>query len=225
MWQVTEDDIESIAIGAGILGAGGGGNPYLGKIRMQMLLRQGYKATVIDLDDLPDDALVTEVGAMGAPTVGVEKLPRGDEPRIALEALEQYTGKTIDAILCAEIGGGNSVEPLVASALTGKPVVDADAMGRAFPEMQMSTHFINGVACTPAVMVDEKGNRIVFSSVISPFELERFARHLCITMGCRAMMALPVMTGAQARKTSVPRTQSLAKRLGIPSAAPGPTKG
>jgi DUF917 family protein len=87
-------------------------------------------------------------------------------------------------------------------------------MGRAFPEMQMSTHFINGVACTPAAMVDEKGNRIVFSNVISAFELERFARHLCITMGCRAMMALPVMTGAQARQTAVPRTLSLAKRLG-----------
>ena len=45
-------------------------------------------------------------------------------------------------LLCAEIGGANSIAPLVAGALTGKPVIDADAMGRAFPELQMSTHFI-----------------------------------------------------------------------------------
>ncbi len=214
MWHITEDDVESIAIGAGILGTGGGGNPYLGQLRLRTMLKQGYSATVISLDEVPDDALVCEVGAMGAPTVGVEKLPQGDEPRWAVEALERYTGRRIDAIACAEIGGGNSVEPLVASALTGKPTIDADAMGRAFPEMQMSTHFINGVACTPAAMVDEKGNQIIFSHTIDSFELERMARHLCITMGCRSMLALPVMTGEQVKRTSVPRTLSLAKRVG-----------
>jgi DUF917 family protein len=181
---------------------------------MKTLLRQGLNAHVIGVEDVPDDALVAEVGMMGAPTVGIEKLPRGDEPRWALEALEQYTGRTIDVLVCAEIGGGNSVEPLIASALTGKPVMDADGMGRAFPEAQMSTHFINGVACTPAALVDEKGNRVVFSHVISSRELERFARHICITMGCRAVLALPLMTGREARTTSVPRTMSLVKRLG-----------
>ncbi|MCH7626701.1 MAG: DUF917 family protein, partial [Chloroflexi bacterium] len=33
MWQLVEDDLESIAIGAGILGTGGGGNPYIGRLR------------------------------------------------------------------------------------------------------------------------------------------------------------------------------------------------
>jgi DUF917 family protein len=214
MWVVTPDDVESIAIGAGILGTGGGGNPYLGQLRMKEVLRQGYTATVIDLDEIADEALVTEVGAMGAPTVGVEKLPLGDEPRWAVEALESYIGKTIDAIICAEIGGANSIEPLVAGALTGKPVIDADGMGRAFPEMQMSTHFINGVACVPAAMVDEKGNRIVFGNITDSFALERFARDLCVTMGCISVLALPIMTGRQVRQTSVRRTMSLAKRVG-----------
>ena len=90
--------------------------------------------------------LVAAVGGMGAPTVGIEKLPKGDEFELALEALEAYIGKPINAIICAEIGGANSIVPLVAGALTGKPVVDADAMGRAFPEMQMSTHFIAGLS-------------------------------------------------------------------------------
>jgi len=75
MWEITEDDLESIAIGAGVLGTGGGGNPYVGLQRMRTLLRRGYHATVIDVEAVADDALVADVGGMGAPTVGVEKLP------------------------------------------------------------------------------------------------------------------------------------------------------
>src|SRR5262249_26628586 len=85
---------------------------------------------------------------------------------------------------------------------------------RAFPETQMSTHFIGGVAPTPAAMVDEKGNQIILDHITDPRDLERFARHLCITMGCVSVLALPLMTGEQARTTSVPRTLSLAKRVG-----------
>ena len=214
IWNVTIDDVESIAIGAGILGTGGGGNPYLGKTRMRLLLRQGYTVQVIDLDDLADDDLIAAVGGMGAPTVGVEKLPKGDESKLALEALESYIGKQINALICAEIGGANSIEPLVAGALTGKPVIDADAMGRAFPEMQMSTHFIAGIKCVPAAMVDEKGNQIIFGSLVDSFTLEKFARDLCILMGCRSTLALPVMRGDQVRGTSVRGTLSLCKQVG-----------
>lgn len=189
MWSLTHDDVEAIAIGAGILGTGGGGSPYLGKIRMQHLLRQGYSVNIISLDELADDAVTTEIGWMGAPTVGIEKIPEGNEPRWAIAALEKFIGHPIDAILCSEIGGGNSIAPLEAGALTGKPVVDGDAMGRAFPEMPMSTHFIAGVPCTPAVLVDEKGNAIVLSHLIDSFTLERFARDLCVQMGCVAMLA------------------------------------
>lgn len=214
MWNITSDDVESIAIGAGILGTGGGGNPYLGEIWMKSMLKQGYTVNVIDLDELDDEALVTDVGGMGAPTVGIEKLPHGLEPLWAVEALESYIGKSIDAIICAEIGGSNSIAPLVAGALTNKPVIDADAMGRAFPEMQMSTLFIDGVPCVPTAMADEKGNRIVFGHLTDSFALEKFARDLCILMGCRAELAVSVMTGKQVKRSAVRRTMTLAKRVG-----------
>lgn len=212
--QITIEDAEAIAIGAGILGTGGGGNPYLGKLRLQQLIREGYNVEVMDLGDLPDDAIVTVVGGMGAPTVGVEKLGHPDEPRWAVEALESYIGRKIDAIICAEVGGANSVAPLVAGALTNKPVVDADAMGRAFPEMQMSTHFIAGLSATPAAMVDEKGNRIVFGHLTDSFALEKFARDLCVHMGATSMLAGSTMRGEDVRRTSVPRTLTLAQNIG-----------
>ncbi len=43
----------------------------------------------------------------------------------------------LTALLSFEIGGGNGLEPLALAARMGLPVVDADLMGRAFPEMQV----------------------------------------------------------------------------------------
>ena len=70
---------------------------------------------------------------MGAPTVMVEKLPRGDEAVLALQALEAIFGRRADATMPIECGGINSTLPLVVGATLGIPVVDADGMGRAFP--------------------------------------------------------------------------------------------
>ena len=40
MWHISENDLESIAIGAGILGTGGGGNPYIGMLRARQMIRE-----------------------------------------------------------------------------------------------------------------------------------------------------------------------------------------
>ena len=41
------------------------------------------------------------------------------------------------AVMSCEIGGANGLEPLAIAASMGLPVVDADFMGRAFPELQV----------------------------------------------------------------------------------------
>ncbi len=69
-WTLTKDDIERIAIGAGILGTGGGGNPYRGMVRSKLEIDAGRTLQLVKLDELPDDALVVPLGGMGAPTVG-----------------------------------------------------------------------------------------------------------------------------------------------------------
>lgn len=47
-------------------------------------------------------------------------------------------GKEAFAIVAGEIGGGNGLEALNVAASMGLPVVDADFMGRAFPELQVA---------------------------------------------------------------------------------------
>ena len=61
-----------------------------------------------------------------------------------------------------EIGGINSTIPLVVGALLNIPVVDADGMGRAFPELQMETFGVYGVSGTPMVISNVFRNRISF---------------------------------------------------------------
>ena len=44
MWDVTEEILDALEIGAGILGTGGGGNPYLGKLEAVQQLRAGKRS-------------------------------------------------------------------------------------------------------------------------------------------------------------------------------------
>ena len=97
MWEVDEDILESITIGAGILGTGGGGNPYIGRLRARQVLRQHGPVTVLDPEELSEDAQVVCVGGIGAPTVGIEKV-RDTQSYSAFRAIEQYTGITASQV-------------------------------------------------------------------------------------------------------------------------------
>ena len=159
--EVTDADLDAIEIGAAILGTGGGGNPYIGKLRCREELKKGRRIPVIPLAELPDDALVVSLGGIGAPVVGVEKIEEGEECLRALRAIEKELGVKVDALISAEIGGANSMEPMLTAAQAGLPVVDGDGMGRAFPEMQMCTWSIYVHREAPGAMADEKGNIVV----------------------------------------------------------------
>jgi DUF917 family protein len=150
---------------------------------------------------------------MGAPTVGIERLSRGDEWTVALRALEAHTGRRVEYLVPGEIGGSNSTRPLVCAIQTGLPVVDGDGMGRAFPELQMVLPTLAGIAATPMAIVDEKGNRGVLDTVDNHWA-ERLARTATIDMGCSSIISLYAMSGAELRRAWVPGTLSLCDRIG-----------
>ena len=77
----------------------------------------------------------------------------------------------------------NSFEPLIAGADLGLPTVDADGMGRAFPELQMFLPFVYGSPSYPAALGDEKGNAVAVTYAASPTRLEEFFRQKTIEMG------------------------------------------
>ncbi|HEX2368170.1 MAG TPA: DUF917 domain-containing protein [Acidimicrobiia bacterium] len=213
MRTITERDLEPLATGAAVLGSGGGGDPYLGKLLAMDALANDGPVTILDLDEVPDDAVCAMSAVMGAPTVLVEKIPGGGEQLHALGALEKHIGRPITHILCAEVGGLNSTLPIVAAARTGLPLVDCDAMGRAFPEIQMSTPTLYGVAATPMALADDKGNTVVIEAIDNRWT-ERMARSITIDMGAAAYIALFVQSGAQAKRAMIAGSLSLAQSVG-----------
>src|SRR3954454_2251748 len=213
MRTIGSDDLVDLARGAAVLGTGGGGDPHVGRLLAEAALREHGPVTLVDVDEVPEDAVVLPVAMMGAPTVMVEKLPSADQVATAVEALARYLGRTPTHLACIEAGGVNSTVPVIAAAQLGLPLVDGDGMGRAFPELQMVLPTLAGIEATAMSIVDEKGNRGVFDTVTNEWA-ERLARSATIDMGCSAIVSLYAMTGAQVRESFVPGTLSKCFTLG-----------
>jgi DUF917 family protein len=213
MKSLSLEALDSIALGAAVLGAGGGGDPYIGKLMAIQALSDHGPIHLMRVDEVPDDAWCVAVGSMGAPTVAIEKLAGGGELIAALRALEARLGRPFTHLASMEVGGMNSMLPIVAAAITGLPLVDCDGMGRAFPELQMCTPTIFGIAASPMVAADDKGNAVVVDAVDNAWT-ERLARSATIDMGAISYIALYPQTGAQLKESMIPNTLALAKRIG-----------
>ena len=211
--QVDKTALGLIAKGSTILGAGGGGDPYIGRLMVQNVLGDGGIVPVIQIDDLSDDDLIIPIAMMGAPQVMQEKFPSGEEIPLLIDMMERLLGKKASAILCIEAGGLNSTIPFIAAAQMGIPIVDADAMGRAFPQLQMVTLTLGGIGATPMALVDDKGNGATFDTISNEWT-ERLARALTIEMGGSAMVALYPITAGQARNHLIHGSLTMAYNMG-----------
>lgn len=211
--KITLEHVDDLARGAAILGTGGGGDPYLGALMLRQALLDHGPIELIDVDMLGDGDFVAPFGMMGAPTVIIEKIPNGSEMVAALRTLERFRGQEARALMCAEIGGINALLPLVLAARCGLPVVDGDGMGRAFPQLQMTTYHIHGVPAGPMVMADEYANTVLIESPRSS-EIERLGRSMVVAMGGSTSICLYPMQGRDAKRSIVRGTISLALGLG-----------
>jgi uncharacterized protein len=218
MWQASRVQLDATnlptyARGCAVLGTGGGGDTGAPLLAALGAVADAGPVDVVSLDDLPDDALILPVAGWGAPTVSIEKLESGDEG-IALRAVaERWFGRQVTALMVGEIGGGNGVTPIGWAARTGLPVVDADAMGRAFPEGDMSTMRIHGVSAAPAFFADDRGTTIIAHPPDARW-LERIARHLVMAFGGSVAGADHVMEAAIARGATVRNSVPLALAIG-----------
>lgn len=212
-WQIRREDLDDLARGATLLGTGGGGDPYIGKMLVEQVLGDG-SITILDPDELADDLFVIPTAQMGAPTVMVEKIPAGTEPSLSLRILEEHLGREADATMPIECGGINSMIPLIVAAETGLPVVDADGMGRAFPELSMETFAVYGVHGSPLALAGERGERVIIDTGDDDRQMEWLARAITIRLGGVGHIAEYAMTGADVKRTAVPRTLSMALALG-----------
>ncbi len=212
-WTLTAADLPDLARGATLLGTGGGGDPYIGKMLVEQVLGD-RSITILDPDELGDELFVIPTAQMGAPTVMIEKIPAGFEATLALRTLEQHLGRRADATMPIECGGINSMIPLLVAAETRLPVVDADGMGRAFPELSMETFAVYGVHGSPLALAGERGERVIIDTGDDDRQMEWLARGITIRLGGVSHIAEYAMRGVDVKRTAVPRTISMALALG-----------
>lgn len=210
---LDETQLDDLALGAVFLATGGGGDPYIPQLLAQAVLKKYGPVELIKVQDLDDDAHVITIGGVGAPTVGLELLASMDDNLDVLNAYETLTGKTVDAVISFEIGGANSLVPIMAAAAKGIPVVDGDGMGRALPEAQMMTYAIRGACPTPAVSLDYAGNITSFSAK-DTHTYERHIRALTQASGGMLLTAEHPMTGKFLKSAIVEDTVSFSMQLG-----------
>lgn len=213
MRYLDKQAIQDIATGASLLGAGGGGDPYIGKLMAFSAVEKYGPVKLLDVTEVPDDALVVSSSMMGAPSVFVEKLPRGDEYQDLFDKLKRYLGTAVYATFPIEAGGINSMIPIAVAASLGMPMVDCDSMGRAFPELQMTTFSIYGLGATPLAITDEKGNTGILETIDNHWT-ESIARAITVQMGATSSMCIFPIRGSDLKRAGVRNIVSYSENIG-----------
>lgn len=211
--QLDAGNLPAFARGCAILGAGGGGDTSVGLLMALQAVQDHGPVPVVDLEELPDDALIMPCGGIGAPTVSIEKIESGDEVFRLKEHVERLRGAPVAALMSGEIGGSNGLLPVAWAARVRLPLVDADGMGRAFPEVPQVSMEVAGIPPSPGVMTDERGNVVVFHAISGEW-MERMERMISVEFGGMASSSEYQMTAAQARGATVRGSVSLALRIG-----------
>lgn len=208
------DELEAMALGTWILGTGGGGSPYQNYLNVRELYAAGKRVTLQDPMSLADDAMVAVLSSQGAPLVGQERL---SDPAMAtrpLRIMEEYLGRKFDALMPVEIGGGNGLHAIMVAAETGLPAIDADAMGRAYPEAQMTSFAVADLQCYPLALADIRDNEVVIPKAHSWKWMERISRKVCTEFGSLASTCKAPRSGLEVKEHGILYTGSKAISLG-----------
>ncbi|KAF4448575.1 hypothetical protein F53441_8052 [Fusarium austroafricanum] len=216
-WYLSEVDLEMIATGCGVLGTGGGGPTHHEYLKSLDALRNNDKGKlrVISPKALDDDAMICFGSWYGSPSVINERIAGGNEIVNGINAVNKVVGnKTFDGMYIDEIGGGNGMSAFPSAVHFDVPVVDGDAMGRAYPTMYHATFSVYGHSLTPCVLSDARGNSNVVMGVDNPIRLESLLRTAATELGLGCAVCANPLPGKVIKSHGVPNTVSQAWYLG-----------
>lgn len=218
MRTIGLDDIDDLALGATLLGTGGGGDAYIAKLMVRQAIQEHGPIQVVEATELPPDGLVLTTAVIGAPTVILEKIPSGVEFKTSVQALARYLGRDPVALMPIEVGGMNTLVPLAIAGALGLPVVDADSMRRAFPQIEMTVFTLAGLSAAPMCVADEKGNVCIFEATSNQLA-EDLARGAVIRLGMANAISCYALTAAQIAEHGIQGSMSYCTELGKHMAA------
>src|SRR3979411_1379142 len=129
--ELTRSDADDAIWGGSVLACGGGGWVSHGELMADMATRIGTPV-LCTVDEIPDDALVATVTAIGAPgAADWETQPR--DYVNALQLLMERVSGPVVAVLTAQNGASTTLNGWIQSAMLGVKVLDAAGDVRAHP--------------------------------------------------------------------------------------------
>ena len=190
-------EIQDIAWGSAVLGAGGGGSPHDG---LRLIEDMENEVELVDPDELPENAVAVMVAGIGAPKVLAEK-KFGPEAIFAFEGMRNITaigGMKIEYLMPGEIGGLNTITPFYVASKKNIPVIDADGNGRAVPELATGLYPIYKIPTSPLVIANKAGD-IIVAYLANPTDTtaaETIARTAAVSFGTVSYTHLTLPTKA-----------------------------
>lgn len=213
MKVIGRQDLEDIVHGGMVLGCGGGGDAEISHKLVDQILSLGSELRMVSPDEVPDEAVVAVISGMGSPVATKKKGFDLEQCVKAAGVLEQFTGRKLSHVVAVETGGGNFLPPVYVAARKGIQFVDADGVGRAIPEMQMTMYHLRGVSSSPTVLSDSDGVSVVICEADAS-RCERIGRAVVTEMGGAAGCAGYLMDGATMKACVIPGTYTRAQHVG-----------
>ncbi|MGC8618761.1 MAG: DUF917 domain-containing protein [Thermoplasmata archaeon] len=183
MKTFTIEQIMNLAYGASFLGTGGGGQRQSGMKLINEDIDEGRVFKLARLEELREDGLIVSpyyVGAVGR-TQG--HTSSSDTAYGATKLLKEYLGKELTGIIAAEMGGLATLGALHVAAVEEVPLLDADAAGRAAPDLQCSIFYVTGLGMTPFSVFTGDGDRLLVKSIASEAQAELIVRGISHVTG------------------------------------------
>lgn len=205
--------LPALALGCAVLGSGGGSDPYTDLLILRQAVDRHGPISLIDVENLSDDAFVLACSSIGASAVASERVMGADAGHRLIDAVAAARGTQVTCVVPTGIGSSGGLIPLAWALSCGLPVLDADCMGRSFPSMPQTLPNLAGISPDPLVISDERGP-VVIARDVDADAAERLALGVAQALGGAISCADFGLTRHQVPAATVSGSISRALRVG-----------
>lgn len=191
-------DFQYVAAGAAVLGGGGGGS-YCDAVKViDELANSGWQGAV-PVRDYDGATNCCVLALMGSPDAADSLTLASIKYSVlnVIDGFEAATGEALGCVVPGEIGPINSIVPLIAAAISNRPlwVVNGDGAGRAVPELPQTTYGGNpSLTAGPCVLSNDAETREARQSAVlnaaTAAKIEKLAGGIVAAFGSYAGIAL-----------------------------------
>lgn len=223
MRELKRSEIMDILMGCTVLGTGGGGPIEMGIEMIDTALEAGKRFHLINLDEIPNEDVIVTPYYCGAVSPDEEEtinkfkhLEEVDKHPVirAVQEMERHIEKSIQGVVPTELGGANTAAALMAGAMMDKYIIDGDPAGRAVPELQHSTYFINNLKMAPIAIANTFGETAIFGEILNDFRAEAMVRSIAVESKNIVAVADHISSGSEIRDKLIPGTLTYAEKIG-----------